>query len=180
VITRTYGVLLHLYPRRFRRDYGDDMVLLLEDQLRDEGTTRVVGRALLDLLLTVPTRHLEAHMKRPSTTALVILFAAVGVVLAVFGGVIGVVAGLTSIALAVVAFRREQPVAAAAGDDGRWWKLLLGGVGLLGAEIAVTTITGELPAAGWFIAMLVGMTAIVLMAAGTVMGIAGRVRPKAA
>ena len=56
------------------------MVLLLEDQLHDEGAARVVARAVLDLLLTVPTRHLEAHMERSSTTAVVIALIALGAV----------------------------------------------------------------------------------------------------
>jgi hypothetical protein len=172
VITRAYRVLLHLYPRRFRREYGDDMVLLLEDQLRDEGTARVVGRAVLDLLLTVPTRHLEAYVKRSSTTAVVIALVALGVVLAVVGGVIGLVSGITMIVIAVLTWRRSQPVVAA--TDARWWKLLGGGAALLVAEIIVTTITGELPDGGWYVAMVVGLTSIVLMASGLVLGITSR------
>jgi hypothetical protein len=177
VITRAYRVLLHLYPRRFHREYGDDMVLLLEDQLRDEGAARVVGRAVLDLLITVPTRHLEVHMKRSSTTTAVIVLVALGVVLAVVGGPMGLAAGLAIIAVALVTWRRSQPVVAA---DGHWWKLLGGGALLLTAEIVITTITGELHHGLWYVAMVVGLTSFVLMATGLVLGIAGRVRPKVA
>jgi len=172
VITRAYRVLLHLYPRRFRREYGEDMVQLLEDQLRDEGAGRVVARAALDLLLTVPTRHLEAYMKRSSTTAVVVALAALGTVLAVVGGVIGIVAGVTAIVIAALTWRRSQPVLAT--TDTRWWKLLGGGAILLVAEIIVTTITGELPDGAWYVAMVVGLTSIVLMAAGLVLGITSR------
>lgn len=173
MIARVYRVLLRLYPRRFRLEYGDDMVQLLEDQLRDEGAGRVVARAGLDLLLTVPTRHLEAHVKRSSvTTAVVVALGALGTVLAVVGGVIGVVAGVTSIVIAALTWRRSQPVVAT--TDTRWWKLLGGGAVLLVAEIIVTTITGELPDGGWYVAMVVGLTSIVLMAVGIVLGITSR------
>ncbi|MEN3273987.1 MAG: hypothetical protein V7636_2748 [Actinomycetota bacterium] len=172
MITRAYRVLLHLYPRRFRREYGDDMVLLLEDQLRDEGTARVVARAVLDLLLTVPTRHLEAHMKRSSTTAVVSALVALGALLAVIGGPIGLAAGVAAIVVAALTWRRSQPVVAA--TDTRWWKLLGGGAALFVAEIVVTTITGELPDGWWYVAMVVGLTSLVLMAAGAVLGIATR------
>lgn len=59
--------------------------------------------------------------------------------------------------------------------DGRWWKLLIGGAGLF-ALVAVTTATGELPSGGWFVAMFVGLTALVLMATGIVLGVAARFR----
>ena len=53
-----------------------------------------------------------------------------------------------------------------------WWKLLAGGAGLLAALIAITTATGELPDGGWLIAMVTGLTALVLLGAGIVLGIA--------
>jgi hypothetical protein len=176
VILRAYRVLLHLYPRRFRREYGDDMVLLLEDQLRDEGTARVLGRAVLDLALTVPTRHLEVHVKH-SSAVLTVLLTAAGITLAVVGGPYGLVAAGVAVALAAVTLHRSRPVVA---SGATWWKLLAAGAALLVAEIIVTTITGELPDGGWFVAMVVGLTSFVLIATGVVHGIAGRVRPKAA
>ena len=178
MIIRAYRVLLHLYPRRFRREYGDDMVLLLEDQLRDEGAPRVVARAVLDLAITVPTRHLEAHVKH-SSAVFAALLTAVAVVLAVVGGPYGLVGAGIALAFAVVTFRRDRPVAA--WTAGTWWKLLLGGALLLVAEIVITTITGELPDGWWYVAMVVGLTSLVLMAAGLVLGIASRFgRPQTA
>ena len=64
------------------------------------------------------------------------------------GGVIGLVAGVTAIVIAVLTWRRSQPVVAV--TDSGWWKLLGGGAALLVAEIIVTTITGELPDHGWY------------------------------
>jgi hypothetical protein len=174
VITRAYRVLLHLYPRQFHREYGDDMVLLLEDQLRDEATARVVGRAVLDLLVTVPTRHLEARMNRTPTIALVVAFAAIAAALTVVGGPVGLAGGVALFALAVVTYRRNRPVVSAA--DGRWWKLLAAGAALLVALVVVTTITGELPSGGWFVVMVAMLTSFGLIGTGIVLGIAGRVR----
>jgi hypothetical protein len=174
VIAATYRLALHLYPRSFRREYGDDMVALLEAQLRDEGTARVAARAVADLLVTVPLRHLEAHVSRASTTTVIAVLVALAGVLAVVGGPAGLVAAVAVVAVAGLTWSRSRPVVG--GGDGRWWKLLLGGAGLFAALIAVTTATGELPSAGWLAAMVVGLTAIVLMATGLVLGIAARSR----
>jgi len=171
---RLYRAALHLYPRRFRREYGDDMLALLADQLRDESSLRVVGRTALDLLVTVPTRHLEAHMQRSTTTPLVITFVAVATAFLVFGGPFGLIAAVALLALAAVLWRRNRPVIAA--HDSRWWRLLLAGVTLLAALVVVTTITGELPDGGWFIAMITMFTSFALIGAGVVLGIAGRFR----
>lgn len=176
-IVRAYRASLRLYPRRFRAEYGDDMVALFEDQLRDEHTARVVGRAALDLALSAPTRHLEAHMHRTSTTALVVTFVAVAVAVAAVGGPLGLTGALGLLVLAAIAWRRSRPVGGAA--DGGWWKLLLGGLALLGLLIVITSATGELPEGGWFVAMTALFTSFALIGAGIVLGIAGRFRTSA-
>jgi hypothetical protein len=171
---KLYRAALHLYPRQFRRDYGDDMLALVEHQLRDESAVRVVGRTALDLLLTVPTRHLEARMHRSTTTPLVIIFVAVAAAFLVFGGPLGLIVGVALLALASVLWLRNRPVVAA--QEARWWKFLLAGVGLLAALVVVTTSTGELPDGGWFVAMIAMFTSFALIGAGTVLGIARRFR----
>ena len=60
-----YRSLLRVYPRRFRDEYRDDMALLFAEQLRDGPASRVWARSLIDLTITIPARHLEAHMNRP-------------------------------------------------------------------------------------------------------------------
>lgn len=65
---------------------------LLEDKLRDEHPLRVWSRALADLAVTIPTRHLEVHMNRPPDFVVPASFAglsAAGVLLVVIGGVGG-------------------------------------------------------------------------------------------
>jgi hypothetical protein len=171
---RIYRALVLLYPRRFRHEYGDDMVALLEDQLRDEQALRVFARALLDLLVTIPTHHLEVHMPGSATTGLVLSFAAFAVASAVFGGPFGVGAAVVLLVVAALVWRRSRPVVAA--GDSRWWKLLFAGVGLLGTLVVVTTMTGELPDGAWFVAMAALFTSFVLIGAGVVLGVASRFR----
>jgi hypothetical protein len=171
---RVYRAALLLYPRRFRREYGEDMVALLEEQLRDEGALRVVGRTALDLLVTIPASHLEVRMPHSTTTPIVISFVGAAAVLAVVAGPFGIVAAVASLTLALMVWRRGRPVVAV--KDSRWWKLLVGGVTLMGSLIVVTTLTGELPDGGWFIAMVAMLTSLGLIGAGLVLGIVGRFR----
>ena len=63
VAVRLYGVLVRLYPRRFRDEYGADMVQLIRDQCADEPTWRVCARAATDLAITIPAQHMETHRR---------------------------------------------------------------------------------------------------------------------
>ena len=58
-----YTALLRVYPRSFRDEYGQDMVLLFAQQLRDEPAARIWVRGVVDLAITTPSLHLEHHMK---------------------------------------------------------------------------------------------------------------------
>jgi hypothetical protein len=72
----------------------------------------------------------------------------------------------------LLAAHRARPLTQSRPATAHWWKLLAGGAGLLAALIAVTTATGELPEGGWLIAMVTGLTALVLVGAGIALGIA--------
>ena len=54
MIAAGYRLVLHLYPRRFRHEYGEQMTALLIAQLHDEGAARVIARTVVDLFVTVP------------------------------------------------------------------------------------------------------------------------------
>lgn len=63
---RVYAALLRAYPRAFRVRYGDEMVLLFGDQLRDARTTKGGGgvaatwfRTLIDLASSAVGEHLR-------------------------------------------------------------------------------------------------------------------------
>ena len=173
-IALVYRAALHLYPKSFRREYSEDMVALVVAQLRDESAARVLGRTALDLLVTVPTRHLEAHMSRSSTTAVIVVLVALGLVLAIVGGPVGVLAAAAALAVAALMWTRSRPVVST--GETLWWKLVLGGTALLASLIAATTATGELPSGGWFVAMLAGLTSLSMIATGVVLGITSRPR----
>jgi len=175
-----YRLAVRLYPKRFREEYGPDLVGLLADQLRDEPTWRVLARSAVDLALTVPTRHLEAHMSRSATTLFTVILGAVAlgaVVVGVTVGSLGVLlpclaVAVLAVALALVAAHRARPLTERRPTTGNWWKLLGGGSLVLAVLIATTTATGELPEGAWFVAMVTSFTALVLIGAGIVLGIA--------
>jgi hypothetical protein len=170
---RVYRVLLCLYPRAFRREYGEDMALLAAEQLREDRAPRVLGRLLLDLAVTIPARHLEARMPHATSSPLVISFIAIATAFIAFGGPLGLGVAVALLALAALIWRRTRPIVAV--PEARWWKLLLTGVGLLLALVVVTTIIGELPDRGWYIAMAAMFASFALIGTGVVLGIALRI-----
>ena len=154
------------------------MEQLLRDQLRDENPVRVWGRTVLDLLLTVPSLRLEAHMSARSSAPVYGAAAVASSALAVIAGsavgvgLIGVAGVLVFGGLAVVAWGRAR----ALGDGGHaaahWWKYLAAGAaGFVGAVVWVNVGEGTLGENGWALFMGVLLTSVVLMAVGVALGI---------
>lgn len=176
---RLYRRAMWLYPRSFREEYSEDMAQLLADQLRDEHRSRIWCRLALDLALTVPARRMEDHMNRSSSSAVTVGFGVValaGLLVLLVGGtsVVGVVVGgvvaIGAGSLAIVSARRSRTLTKGS-VTAHWWQFLVGGVAALVALIVVTTITGELPEGGWFIAMLVLLASLVSVLTGVLLGI---------
>ena len=176
-----YRAFLRLYPRRFRDEYGADMALLFADQMRDEAARRVWARTFVDLAITVPTRHLEAHMKRTPSPTLALSIGALSVaavIVAVVGGTnrgvltVGVPIAVVSALLAAVLWHDARPIAVPRDATGRRWKYLGSGAGLLIALIAITTVTGEVTESLWVPTMVAFVFALVLIATGVVLTIA--------
>jgi hypothetical protein len=175
-----YRGLLRVYPRRFRDEYRDDMALMFASQLRDEPAGRVWARGVIDLAITIPARHLEAHMNRPPKPAVPLVFAALsvsGVVFAILGGSnlgmagIGLALAVAAGFLAVASWRTTRAVTAARPPSAHWWQVLLGGVGALTTTIVVVNITGEV-SEGWWLPMMVTLLAgIMTTATGLILGI---------
>jgi hypothetical protein len=93
-----YRALLLLYPTDFRREYGDDMVFLFEDMIRDQGISPATRRTLLDLIVTVPRCRLEAVMTEiRATQTLIASIAALSAL-----GVAAVFMGLPFLGLALM------------------------------------------------------------------------------
>lgn len=179
VAERVYEALLVLYPRRFRREYGEDMALLFAAQLRDEATWRVCARAGTDLALTIPTRYLEATMQRSSSPFLPALFGSIAVAglasalvagtslaIAVGGAIIAVVAG----ALSLLSYRRNRPLAPSS-DSANGWKLAAAGGVVLATMIVVVNLTGEVPDGFWLPMVITGLSAGVMIVLGLLLSV---------
>jgi hypothetical protein len=175
---RVYRWALTCYPRDFRRQYGADMVALLADQLRDENPARVWARAVADLAISIPTRHLEVHMNRPPSFLLTSLFAGLsvaGVALVAIGGAGGAtitaggaVAVLCGI-LAFLAWRDARRVGVGRAAD-RWWKVLAPGVAALAIFAVITT--NEVSERMWTLMMADLVIGLTLVSAGLILAMA--------
>jgi hypothetical protein len=56
-----YRALVRLYPKDFRRHYGDDLVQNFVDLLGRHGASRTWPRVTLDLVITVPRYRGDRH-----------------------------------------------------------------------------------------------------------------------
>ena len=168
-----YRAAQHLYPRRFRAEYGDDMVALLRDQLRDEPAWRVCGRAVVDLAVTIPVRYVEVHMSRSRTpvSVLVATLAAAAMAFAFVEGLLGVTIAFLGVTLAILIWRRERPARDRQTFAAKWWAFLVGGTGLLAIVIGWATAAGELSEPAWVIAMIGLLGSVALVGAGVVLGL---------
>jgi hypothetical protein len=140
-----YRHLSVLYPRSFRAEYGDDLVAAFTEQLRDERASRVWLSTIRDLVVTIPSQHLEARMNRRPTPQTVAILATgitiAAVVLAVVAGtgpVVGVFLLIAIIALVVatLAWRTARPVSGAS----RWRTILIIGLVLLATVLVVINV----------------------------------------
>ncbi len=176
VALRTYRSLVKLYPRRFRDEYGADMVAMFREQCRDESAWRVTTRAALDLVLTVPTQRLEATMHRSSRTLVPLIYLAIavaGFAGALLGGTnpVPILAGLAIMvgagAFSVVAWRRSGSVRATTLSSS-WWRFLVSGPCLVAAVIVAAGLGVE----AWYLGMLTLLVALVLTTVGLGLGVA--------
>lgn len=175
VAVRVYGVLTRLYPARFRDDYGNDMVSLFRDQCRDEPTSRVLSRAVVDLAITIPTQHLEATMRRTTGPLVPIIYLAIalaGVLLTIVGGsnamtaIIGLAIALGAGTIGVISWRRATPVRETT-LTGHWWKFVVAGPCL----IAIVIVAAGLGVEAWSLGVVTVLSGFVLTAIGLVLGV---------
>jgi hypothetical protein len=176
-----YGALLHLYPRAFRLEYGEDMSRLLALQLRDERALRVWCRTAVDLALTVPALRLECLMSglrtRPTAFVLYAAAAAASLVLTAISGTslgmgtAGLLLGVAFASLAVVAWRRARTIGGGAVALG-WRRFLGAGVaGTAACVVVANLVDDELPSNVWFVWMLALLTSMVLATVGIILGL---------
>ena len=174
-VVRAYGSLVALYPRSFRDEYGEDMVQLVRDTCDDEPTWRVASRVVVDLALSIPTQHLEIHMKRNPSPLIPLIYTAVagaGVILAVAGGtsvallVVGLAVAVLATSMAVIAWRRAAPVGESIQTQ-HWWKLVLAGPVLVGGVI----VAAEAGVEAWFAGLLTVFLGLILTGVGLLLGL---------
>lgn len=172
---RAYGALVALYPRQFRDEYGADMVQLARDACRNDPTWRVAGRVLIDLAVSIPTQHLEAHVHRSPSHLVPLIYTAAagaGIVLALAGGsnVALLIGGLVFAAiagtLAVIAWRRAVPIGETV-QTTHWWKSVAAGPVIIGGVIVAAGLGVE----AWLVGMLAVFLALILSGVGLLLGL---------
>jgi hypothetical protein len=182
-----YRRLSALYPKAFRAEYGHDLVATFAEQLRDERAVRVWLSTIRDLVVTIPTQHLEARMNRrpaPQTVALLATgFTVAALVLALAAGIGSVVGlflliALLSLVVATLSWKAARPATDGASVATRWRTILMCGIGLLATVLVVINVppysNRELPEAGWVLMMLSLVTSVGLITVGLTIGIARR------
>ncbi len=97
-----YRSLVRLYPRDFRRQYGDDLVQHFADLVTDRGVGKAWTRTGLDLVVTIPRYRLERIMteQQSATTLNVVITVLAGA--GVLSVLTGFYAGAVLLVLAVV------------------------------------------------------------------------------
>ncbi len=68
-----YRHLTSLYPKSFRDEYRDDLVAVFTEQLNNKHTAHVWLFAVHDLIISIPSQHLEARMNRPAPQSVTII-----------------------------------------------------------------------------------------------------------
>lgn len=180
---RCYRGLVLLFPRRFRRVYGSEMVQVFRDDLHERGPVRTWSRALSDLVFSVPVQHVEAAMSQRSTSraAQAGLAAAGLAVLAVLatGRYVVIAVPITAIiaVTSLLYWRSRLPYREAVSDaSASWWAVLCAGAALL-AGIGLTAAFG--PDMDWFpwtLAVFLYLSGWALIITGVVLGLLRLVR----
>ena len=68
LVRRGYQLLIPLYPAAFRREFGGDMLLLVDSLVADRGILAATSRTSLDLIVTVPRYRLETAISDSRAT----------------------------------------------------------------------------------------------------------------
>jgi hypothetical protein len=187
VVEHVYRASHRLYPRSFREEYGADMALLLAEQLRAENRVRVVTRAFIDLAISVPSLHLEAHMNRLPNATVPVLFGGISLSSAILALVAGSEPRTALIALAIaiatgvfaVASWRRNRVLGVGVTTASWWRFLsLGLVAFIGLVVALN-VSGEVSSGMWLPMIVALFGSIAVMITGLALGVTHLIRRRA-
>ena len=187
-----YRRAVRLYPRSFRQEYGDDLVAMFADQLRDEPAVRVWARTARDLAVSVPIQRVEVLMHKPSDNLVAAVAATVSVVSLVAAAgattpatlLTAAAAGMVSGLLALWFWQAARPVRAPmeANATATWWRFLAAGGATLGAGVVVAVVASD-NFAGWYWPWFISLvTGAVLGGIGLLLAVAhlvwGRHHPR--
>ena len=178
---RAYRALLFLYPARFRREFGAQMVQLFRDQSRERGA-RAWLPVTRDLVVTLPMQYKEAFVNlNPQGKLLAAAIATTAgiVVIAVIGGAFAALLLMLLLAWILMSLLKERGAIA---SPGLWWKLAASGAGLFALLFAVfappwpqswrEAVPGEV---AWSVGFFGFVLAIVLIVTGMLTGLVQRV-----
>ncbi len=175
---RCYRALIRLYPRQFRRDFGDDLVQVFADDLTERGALLGWRRALSDLVLSVPVQHVEVtmnnHSADRSARARLVLAAFAVVVVAALGRyvVVAVPLALLAALTALLYWRSQVPYREAVLQrPSVWWRLLLGGVAVHLSIVVADNFGPDVDWFPWHLAVFLFLSAWVLVITGALLGI---------
>lgn len=175
---RVYGALVRLFPRPFGDEHGDALAQFFRDDVRERGRGRGWGRALSDLLVSVPVRHVEVTVsgvrQRTRVRTLWMLGAPVvaGLVAVSLGRFVVLIVPIAfGVSVATYLSSMRSYDEAVAGASGGWWRALGAGVLLL-AGMGVRATYG--PGMDWFpwpLAVLLYVVACGLVVSGALLGL---------
>ena len=172
---RAYRALMLLYPRGFRREYGDQMLQLYRDERRHRAASWV--RLAGDVVVSAPLQHKETFRTMSTQgkllTASVVLTIAIVAFMAI-GGALFALALMLLLAWILARLLRERDAQL---SPRFWWKLTLSGVGVFAG--AVLFFGGPWPQSwrdaipseiAWWAGMFIFSTAIVMIVGGLLSG----------
>ena len=154
---RLYRVLLSVYPRSFRRDYGELMAQAFGDRLREKGAPRTWGLVVTDLALSVPQQLMEVSLMNQrwmvgvaaTGTALILSTMFIGAGSPVSVLFIGI--GLFAVILGLLSFwsakRNGRSSEFSYGDTApqtwKWWTVLAAALGVLYVVAATAQVISD-------------------------------------
>jgi hypothetical protein len=175
-----YRILTTAYPRKFRDEYGEDLMITFARQLDEHGPARCWVRTVHDLTLTIPAQHLEVRMKHPTSKHVTSISFAIAISGTLVAVVIGtslyavIVLSVTAVAgtFAVLSRKAAKP-ALALKKPRSWKKFLTAGSVLLTAIIVAINLPGtqnqELSEFAWSLMMLTFLFSFALIGSGIVL-----------
>jgi len=170
---RLFRLMLHAYPKEFRRSFGDAMLQTVVDRHSHDGLSwsRLVARELFDATRVAPLMRWESPMNRILIVVIVAASAALAAI--AFSPVVLIPLAVIMVAADVWWARQDRPIESnALAYRWHWW--LAAGLATIAIGVAIPAINGGELDGGWWavfaLALLAGtamtLTAIFLALSG--------------